>query len=150
MNNIDGRTTRDIIRIEKTLIEQNFFHLWDTIYIQNKGLAMGNPTSSILSEVYLQYVENTTIYELLIRHKVEGYFRYVNDILVMYKEGNTNIHRLLEEFSNLATSMKFILEKEQNNRITFLDITTTKDHDLCYSWEHKTVAIRFYCNRMKM
>jgi hypothetical protein len=48
VNNIDGRTTRDIIRITKTLTEQNYFHLQDTIYIQNKGLAMGAPTSSIL------------------------------------------------------------------------------------------------------
>jgi hypothetical protein len=115
-------------------------------------------------------VENTTIYQLLIRHKVEGYFRYIGDILVMYKVDNTNIQRLLEEFNNLATSMKFTLEKEQNNRINFLDITITKDHDglsfendrkpsttdiiipndLCYPWEHKTAAISFCCNRMKM
>jgi len=124
---------------------------------------------SVLSEVYLQYKENTTIYELLIRNKVEGYFGYVDDVLIMYKEDNTNIHRLLDEFNNLAPSMKFTLENEQNSRINFLDITVTKNHgrlsfemyrkptttdiiipnDSCHPWEHKTAAIRCYCNRME-
>ena len=63
---------------------------------------MTAPTSSTLSEVYLQYLENTTIYELLIKHKVEGYFRYVDDILVIYKGDKTNIHRVLEDFNNIA------------------------------------------------
>jgi hypothetical protein len=36
-------------------------------------------------------MENTTIYGLLLKHKVKGYFRYVDDILVMYKEDNTDI-----------------------------------------------------------
>jgi ABC-type nitrate/sulfonate/bicarbonate transport system ATPase subunit len=85
---------------------------------------MGAPTSSILSEVYLQHVENTMIYDLLIKHKVEGYFRYADDILVMYKD-NTNIYRMLDD--NLASTMKFTLE-EQNNKINFLDITIAKNH----------------------
>jgi hypothetical protein len=63
---------------------------------------MGAPTSSILSEVYLQYMENITIYDLLIKHKVEGYFRYVDDILVTCKEDNTNIYRMLDDLNNLA------------------------------------------------
>jgi len=61
--------------------------------------------------------------------------------------------------------MKFTLEKEQNSRINFLDITITKDHDglsfeiyrkpttteiiIPNDWEHKTTAIRYYCNRME-
>ena len=37
----------------------------DTIYLQQEGLAMGAPTSSLLSEFYLQHMENTTMPELL-------------------------------------------------------------------------------------
>jgi hypothetical protein len=91
VNNVDDRTTQDIMRIEQTLVEQNYFCFQDTIYTQIEGLAMGAPTSSILLEVYLQYMENATIYELLIKHKVVGYFMYVDDILVMYKNDETNI-----------------------------------------------------------
>jgi len=110
VNSVVDRTTQDM-RIAQTLLEQNYFRGRDTIYMQNEGLAMGAPTSFILSEVYLLYMENTTIYELLIKHKVEGYFRYVDDIFVMKKGDKTNIHRLLEDFNNLVPSMKFTLEK---------------------------------------
>ena len=101
-NNVDERTTQDIMWIAQTLVGQNYFRFRDTIYVQNEGLAIGAPTSTILSEVYLQYLENTTIYELIIKHKVErGFFRYV-EILVIYKDDKTNIHRVLEDFNNLA------------------------------------------------
>jgi hypothetical protein len=97
---------------------------------------------------------------------VEIYLRYVDDILVLYREDKTNIHELLEDFSNLAPTKKFTLEKEQNNRINFLDITITKSqdglsfeiyrkppttdniipNDSCHPREHKTAAIRYYCS----
>ena len=168
-NNIDETTTQDITLSAQTLIGQNYFRFRDTIYIQNEGLAMGAPTSSILSEVYFQHLESTTIYELLTKHKVESYFRYVDDILVIYKEDKTNIHMMLEDFNNLATSMKFTLEEERNNRFNFTDITITKNkeglsfeiyrkptatnfiihNDSCHPREHKTTAIRYYYSRME-
>jgi hypothetical protein len=121
---------------------------------------MGALTSSIFSEIYLQYIENTKIFKLLLRHKVEGYFRYVNDILIIYKEDQTNIHNVLDDFNSLIPSMKFTLEKEENNKINFLDITIAKDYDglsleiyrkpttanviipndSCHPREHKTAA----------
>jgi hypothetical protein len=114
-------------------------------------------------------MENTIIYYSLIKHQVEGYLRYVDDILVLHREYKTNIHEVLEDFNYLAPTMKFTLEKEQNKRINFLDITITKNqdglsfkiyrkptttdiiipNDSCYPREHKTSAIRYYCNRMK-
>jgi len=168
VHNIDDRTTQEIIRIAQNLVGQNYFRFQDIICAQNEGLAMGAPKPSILSEVYLQYLENITIYELLIKHRAEGYFRYVDDILVIYKDDKTNIHRVLEDFNNLVPSIKFNLEKEQNNKISFLDITITKNHDglpfeiyrkpsatditipndSCHPREHKTATIR-YCSRIK-
>ena len=167
-NDVYGKTSQEILRITHTLVSQNSFQFQDTIYIQNEGLAMGAPTSSILSEVYLQYMENTTIYELLKKHRIEGYFRYVDDILVVYNDDNTNIYNVIEDFNNLAPKLKFTLEEEQNNQISFLDITikknqkglsfevyrkpTTTDiiipNDPCHPNEHKSAAIRYYRNRL--
>jgi hypothetical protein len=130
---------------------------------------MGALTSSIFSEIYLQDIENTKITELLVKHKIKGYFRYIDDILIMYKEEQTNISSVLDDFNSVIPSMKFTLEKEENNKINFLDITITKGHDglpfeiywkltttdvvipndSCHSREHKTAAIRYFYNRMK-
>jgi len=40
-NDVDGKTTQEILRITQTLINQNYFQFQDTIYIHNEGLAMG-------------------------------------------------------------------------------------------------------------
>jgi hypothetical protein len=56
------------------------FDFHDQIFRQSEGLAMGSPSPSILSEVYLQYVECTAIYDILVRSQILEYFRYVDDV----------------------------------------------------------------------
>lgn len=109
----------DIVKISQVLIEQNYFLFQDIICIQNEGLAMGAPTSSILSEMYPQYIENTKICEIQVRHKIEGHFRYVDDILLMYKQDQTNIQEVLGNFNNLTPNMKFTFEEEKDNKPNF-------------------------------
>jgi len=87
---------------------------------------MGAPISSVLSEMYLQYVEHTAIYKVLIRNNILGYFRYVNDILTAYKGSITDIEEVLNSFSSLVPTMKFTMENEIDNIINFLDITIQK------------------------
>jgi hypothetical protein len=85
------------------------------------------PISSLLSEFYLQYLENSKIYNLLLNYNVEGYFRYVDEILIVYNESSTNIDDLLDQFNNLSPKLKFTLEKEIDRRINFLDITIYRE-----------------------
>jgi hypothetical protein len=87
----------------------------------------------------------------------------------LYKEDNTIICGMLDDINNLVPTMKFTLEEGQNNKINFLDITVTKNHNglafdiyikptaidiiipnySCHPREHKAAAIVYYCNRMK-
>ena len=131
---------------------------------------MGAPTSSVLSEVYLQHIENTTIPQHLEKHPVKGHFKYVDDILLAYADDkNDDIQNLLKESNNLSPKLKFTTEEEQDNHIHFLDITITKNpkglpfgiyrkptttdiiipKDSCHPNDHKTVAIRYYRNRLE-
>jgi len=43
------QTKQEIIKLSQILVEQNYFRFHDTTYIQQEGLAMGAPTSSIFS-----------------------------------------------------------------------------------------------------
>jgi hypothetical protein len=87
---------------------------------------MGSPTSSIFSEIYFQYIENTVVYDTLLQNNITGYFRYVDNILIVYDSPTTDIVKVLDSFSKLTPSMKFTMERETNNRINSLDITITK------------------------
>jgi hypothetical protein len=105
------------------ILAQNYFTHPPFTYIKRSGLAMGAPTSSILSEVYLQSLEHTKLYDILIKHQITGYFRYVDDILMIYDITTTDIQKTLEHFNEAAYPMSFTVEKEKEGSINFLDIS---------------------------
>jgi predicted cupin superfamily sugar epimerase len=92
-------------------MEQIYFQFNNKHYKQKEGLAMGAPTSAILSEIYLQYIEHTYIYHTLQKHNITSYHRYVDDILITYYSTKTNINNTLEEFNNINKTLKFTMER---------------------------------------
>ena len=50
---------------------------------------MGATTSYISSEFYLQTSEHSSINSILNGHKIPGYLRYVEDILILYNNSFT-------------------------------------------------------------
>jgi len=60
----NGNMKQSVIKLTKTIIDQNCFKFLDTAYMQSEGLAMGAPTSSILSEFYLQYLEKIHLFSI--------------------------------------------------------------------------------------
>jgi len=158
----------DIIKLSKTITDQNSFQFLDKTYLQTESLAIGAPTSSISSEFYLQYLENTEVYKLLLKRSIEGYFRYVNNILIIYNMTRSNTNDVLDDFNKLLPKLKFSVEEEIDHKINFLDITihrkrnnlsvdiyrkpsTTdviKPNDSCHPREHKMAAIHYFHNRM--
>jgi hypothetical protein len=158
---------QQLVTLLRTILKQNYFQYNDCIYKQKSGLAMGAPSSSILSELYLQYTEHTTIYDILMKHNILGYFRYVDDILIVYDTTTTDILKVLDDFNDNAHPLCFTLEREKNNQIDFLDITIKKENqslqyeiyrkptntdiiipsDSNHPSEHKLSAIRFLHNR---
>jgi hypothetical protein len=71
-NNIERNIKHEGIFLTNTIIEQNYFQFESGCYKQNDGLAMGAPTSAILSEIYLQYIERTYIRQILQKHNIHN------------------------------------------------------------------------------
>ena len=92
---------------------------------------MEAPTSSIFSELYLQHLENTVVFQILVRHKTVGHFRYVDDILIICNDNNTDIHEVLVLFNNVSLTISFTIQIEKENSINFLDITILRDDSFC-------------------
>lgn len=128
---------------------------------------MGAPASSILFEFYIQYLEHIFITLILDKYKILGYFRYVDDIIVIYNEESTNISDMLSELNTMSPKRKFTSKLEENGNISFLDITITKlkntntaiyrkptttdciiPCDSCHPMKHKVSGIRYLLNRM--
>jgi hypothetical protein len=161
-NDIKEQLKYEIMKISQILIKQNYFQFQDTLYIQEEGLAMGAPTSSVFSEICWQHIENTKIIDIILEHHILGCFRYVDDILVVYKNDTTNIHDVLDIFNSIIPTTKFIMEDEKENKINFRYIAISKENnisfniyrkptstdtaipnDSCHPQEHKLAAIRY-------
>ena len=99
---VDNNIRTDTIKLTKTIVNQNYFQFLNDNYVQTEGLAMGAPTSAILSEIYMQFLENNVIYNILKVHSIKGYFRYVDDILIVYDTIESNIHEVLDDFNQIA------------------------------------------------
>lgn len=46
---------------------------------------MGDPTSAILAEVYIKFVEQKQLYPILSKYQITGYLRYTDGILIIYE-----------------------------------------------------------------
>jgi hypothetical protein len=75
---------------------------------------MGAPISAILSEVFLQYMEYMFIYNILKQNNVLGYFRYVDNCLIIYDIELTDIHSVFSKFNMITSKLKFTIEGKTN------------------------------------
>jgi len=87
---------------------------------------MGAPSSGLIAEFFLQELEDTHVTQLLDKHNITAYFRYVDDILIIYDSHHTGIKYIQEDFNTLHPNMKFTAEPEANKQINFLEITIHK------------------------
>jgi hypothetical protein len=71
---------------------------------------MGTPSSATLSEIFLQYIEENFIIDILINNKILGYFRYVDDTLMAYDQSVTDISSVLNEFNQIHQNLQHTIE----------------------------------------
>jgi hypothetical protein len=122
------KITREIIQIISSIHDQNYFIHNNQIFQQTESLPMGAPTSAILSEIYLQYVEHN-ILNILSKYHKDSYSRYVDDILIIYNKMKTNIEEVLGEFNKIHKNLQFTVEQENSNTRNYLDISTLRKND---------------------
>ena len=129
---------------------------------------MAAPTFGIIAEFFLQLLEDTHLTHLSKKHNIAAYFRYVDDILLIYDSHHTDINNIQNDFNKIHPNIKFTAETESDNRINFLDITihrtptnwmisihrkpTFTDTIIPYTSnhpaQHKYAAVRFLYNRL--
>ena len=164
----DPNIRSEMINIYEVITEQNYFVNNDNIIIQDDGLAMGTPSSTIISEIFLQHLEQTKLPQIARKLKLLNYFRYVDDLLIVFDSQLTNINEIRNEFNTLHPNMQFTEETEKHNKINYLDITihrqlthvnisifrkpTYTDTIIPYTSnhpaQHKQATIRFLYNRL--
>jgi hypothetical protein len=129
---------------------------------------MGAPFSGLKFELFLQNIEHLYFKHLKTKLKTIEYFRYVDDIFLIYDSNHTNIQTKHNDFNAIHHNLEFTAEIETDNSINFLDINirrnasnwnisiyrkpTFTDTFIPYSsnhpTQHKFAAVRFLHNRL--
>jgi hypothetical protein len=125
-NNIREIEKEEILNLLNVILDLNYIQINDQYYLQNEGLAMGASTWAILSEVYIHHLQHISIADILNKYQIIDYYRYVNDILIVYDERKTNIINTLENFNAIHPTLKFTIEQQTQSRINYLDLAVKK------------------------
>lgn len=157
---MDSKHIKELITMLKTVLEQNYFIFNDSYYIQEDGLAMGSPLSSIMAEVYLNHVENLHILsdKNPQKDKILFYKRYVDDIFLIFNGNTRQLEVLCKYVNGLTPKLKFTLETECTGTLNFLDLTIKKkDNKLQFSiyrkpttTDHTIHATSYHSQSVKM
>jgi hypothetical protein len=114
-NLINSQIKQELLTWYDIITKQNYFIINNNnnnIFIQKDKLVVGDPSSSILSEVYLQHLENSHIADLLQKHRIERVkcFLHVDDILLIFGLNHTAI-QTIKPVSILYTQ-NYIIEQK--------------------------------------
>ena len=115
-----------ILRLTRLCVIDTCFVFNDNYYKQKFGMQMGNCLSPVLSNIYMEFYE-TRIANTIIPDDVY-WVRYVDDTFTVWKT-NHDIDSFLLDLNSLVPSIKFTIEKETNNTISFLDVKVIREEN---------------------
>ena len=134
----------EFLHVTKYILNNNFFQFNEKFHRQTFGSAMGNPISSILSDIDMEHLESYCISKL--QSKPLFYFRYVDDIVLCIHKNN--IDDTLKTFNSYDTNLEFTVERSNNNSISFLDmkIIINEQRNIITNWYKKPTFSGRYLN----
>jgi hypothetical protein len=167
-NQTDPQTQQELLMWYDIITKQNYFTHNQDIITQHDGLAMGAPSSGLIAEFFLQHIEDVHLAHLSHKHRIINYFRYVDDILLIFDSNHTDIQTILTDFNALHPNLQFTAEVEKDSVINHLDISIHKtpnnlktsiyrkptllDSIISYTsnhlTQHKYAAVKFLFNRL--
>ena len=95
---------------------------------QIDGVAMGSPIGPTLANIFLSHHESQWLIDCPASFKPTLYKRYVDDTFLLFKSQD-HIFQFLTYLNNKHQNIKFTHEIEQDNKLSFLDMTIAKHNN---------------------
>ena len=108
-------------KLLEVCVSDNNFLFNKEHYCQHEGFAMGSPLSAPMANIFLCYHEKRWLDECPIEFKPLLYRRYVDDTFLVFRK-HEDIAKFHEYLNNRHENIKFTIEHERNNTLSFLDI----------------------------
>ncbi|XP_055605165.1 uncharacterized protein LOC129753371 [Uranotaenia lowii] len=136
---IDTQINLDLfLEIIEFLMNTAYFQYGNKYYVQEYGTAMGSPISPILSELVLDTIITRALKKL--PFPIPIIHKYVDDLFLVIPEDQCEL--VLEIFNQQEERLQFTMEKENENRLPYLDMVVVRDPNqmLKTEWFIKPIA----------
>ena len=110
-----------LVRLAKISLEFMSFRIGNKYYEQAEGLFIGSPASPCFAELFIQRVEEVSVYTML--HAPRIWIRKVDDTFTI---NNHETNDTLTELNQIHPQIKFTAEEEENGQIPFLDCLVSR------------------------
>ena len=104
---------------------------------------MGSSLSPVLANVYMEYLEEMALRSTFLKPSM--WPRYVDDTFLLWPH-QVDVQALMNHVNSIHPSIQFIMEKEQDNKLSFLDVLTCIDQGFSTSMYRKPTFMRQYLN----
>ena len=95
-------------------------------YLQVDDVGMDSPLGPVLANIFMMELERNIIPKL--SNDISLWKRYVDDTICFIKL--TSINKVLETLNSYHKDIKFTIEIETENKISFLDVLLIHDNSL--------------------
>ena len=102
------------------VLKKNFFIFNGVLYHQKTGVAMGSPISPTLAVVFMDRIESTFLTSRVLKPLL--YRRYIDDVFLVWTEGEEALHHFLEDYNHMHPNIKFTWDISRES-VNFLDLT---------------------------
>ena len=122
---VKGLLKRHFKQLLALVVKSSCFVFNDTYYQQLDGVAMGSPLGPIFANLFLVYYEHNWLKNCPLQFKPKFYRRYFDYIFLMF-ENKEHVKKFFRYMNSRHRNIKFTFEEEQDNKISFLDISITR------------------------
>ena len=87
---------------------------------------MGSPLGLSLANAFLAHLEQNLLDSCPLEYRPSYYQQYIDDIFVLFKSSN-DLKQFQSYLNSYLVNMSFTIETEQNNKISFLDVSVIRE-----------------------
>ena len=116
-----------IIQGCELVLKNNYFNFDNKHYLQISGTAMGTKMAPSYATLTLGYLENI-LFENNDNVRREKYFRYLDDIFIIWNEDWGNHESFITELNTIDNKLEFLVDKV-GETVNFLDLIIYKDNN---------------------
>ena len=119
----------DIMKLLTFVTKSTYFQFNGVLYKQIEGFAMGDPLSAIMSNLFMEDLEQNAIPSAPAECALSLWKRYVDDIIEKIKRGTIQALTDHLNIQDPTGNIKFTCEQEKELQLPFLDIKLIRNAD---------------------